>query len=77
MPEYQGRGIGKMFWNEALSFFDKDKDIFVEVADYNLNAINFYRQLGFVDTGKRFPMRINFKSGAIIKEMEMIREKTN
>ncbi len=72
LPEYQGRGIGKMFWEEALKYFDKKKKICVEVADYNAPAINFYKRLGFVDSGNRFPMKISFKSGAVITEMEMI-----
>lgn len=72
LPEYQGKGIGTMLWNAILPFFDKAKDIYVEVADYNEKAINFYKKLGFVDTGKRFSdERFRMKSGAILPEMEM------
>lgn len=77
LPEYQGKGIGKMFWNEALKYFDKNKKITVDVADYNTPAINFYKKLGFIDSGNRFPMKIKFKSGAVITEMEMIIPATN
>lgn len=72
LPDYQGKGIGIQLWNAVFSFFDETKDIFVEVADYNEKAINFYKKLGFVDTGKRFSdERFRMKSGAIIPEMEM------
>ncbi|HRY62766.1 MAG TPA: GNAT family N-acetyltransferase [Candidatus Paceibacterota bacterium] len=73
LPEYQGRGIGKMLWSEALNFFGTEKDIVVEVATYNTNAIEFYKKLGFQDTGKRWKDEYTrMKSGAIIPEMEMI-----
>ena len=72
LPEYQGRGIGRMFWNEALKFFDSKKDIKVEVVTYNTNAVKFYKKLGFQDTGKRFHVeRLRMKSGVILPEMEM------
>ncbi|HYD91952.1 MAG TPA: GNAT family N-acetyltransferase [Flavobacterium sp.] len=72
LPQYQGKGIGKMFWNEALRFFDKDKPTFVEVATYNTKAIEFYKKLGFSDTGKRIhDENFRMKSGNILPEMEM------
>ncbi len=73
LPEYQGKGIGKMFWAEAKKFFDPEKDIYVEVVEYNTNAINFYKSLGFEDTGRKFTEeRFRMKSGSIIPEMEMV-----
>jgi ribosomal protein S18 acetylase RimI-like enzyme len=73
LPEYHGQGIGTKLWEAILPLFDKNKDTYVEVADYNEKAINFYRKLGFVDTGKRFQEeRFRMKSGAIIGEMEMV-----
>ncbi|HEY0220810.1 MAG TPA: GNAT family N-acetyltransferase [Candidatus Paceibacterota bacterium] len=73
LPEYQGKGIGTKLWNEILSFFDKTKDIYVEVAAYNEKAIGFYKKLGFVDTGRRFSdERFRMKSGSILPEMEMV-----
>lgn len=77
LPELQGMGIGKKLWDEALKFFDPSKDIIVHVADYNTQAINFYKRLGFEDTGKRFSdERFNMKSGASIPEMEMVIRRT-
>ncbi|MEI6480576.1 MAG: GNAT family N-acetyltransferase, partial [bacterium] len=73
LPEYQGKGIGSMFWNNALKWFDVEKDIFLEVAVYNKNAIYFYEKLGFVDTGKRISdERFKLKSGVVIPEIEMV-----
>ena len=72
LPEYQGRGIGKMFWNEALKFFDPSKSIIVKVVSYNKNAIEFYKKLGFKDTGKIFyDEHFRMKSGVIPPETEM------
>ena len=72
LPEYQGRGIGSMLWEAIFSFFDKNKDIYVELVDYNEKAISFYKKLGFIDTGKRFSdERLRMKSGSILTEMEM------
>lgn len=65
LPDYQGRGIGSMFWRKALEFFGREKDVIVSVATYNTNAINFYKKLGFTDTGKRI-------TDGYIPEMEMI-----
>ncbi len=75
LPEYQNKGIGTKLWNKTLEFFDPKKDTIVQVADYTENAINFYKKLGFVDTGKRTPQESgSFKSGATIIDMEMIRK---
>lgn len=75
LPEYHGKGIGTKLWEALLPFFDKTKDTYVEVADYNEKAINFYKKLGFVDTGRRFQdERFRMKSGAILPEMEMMRK---
>lgn len=79
LPEYQEKGIGYKLWLKAFEFADKEKDTVVQVAIYNENAINFYKKLGFIDTGKRFSDE-KFKmpiSGALIPEMEMILKKEN
>ncbi|MDO8510392.1 MAG: GNAT family N-acetyltransferase [bacterium] len=73
LPEYQGKGIGKMLWERALNFFDPRKDIYVKVAVYNQKAIGFYKRFGFQETGKTFSdERFRMKSGALIPELELV-----
>ncbi len=75
LPEYHGQGIGSAMWTEAQKYLDSTKPTIVQVATYNTNAIKFYERLGFVDTGKRFSdQKFIMKSGAVIPEMEMIRQ---
>src|SRR3989344_3200491 len=75
LPEFQNKGIGTKLWNKANEFFDPKKDTFVQVADYTENAINFYKKLGFIDTGKRTAQESDkLKSGAVIIDMEMVRK---
>lgn len=72
-PEFQGKGVGTLLWNEAKTVFDMSKDTFVDVVTYNTNAIKFYEKLGFEDTGKRFSDdRFTMKNGAKMPEMEMV-----
>lgn len=72
LPDYQGRGVGTALWEEGKKFLDLTKDTVLEVATYNKNAINFYKKLGFEDTGKRITdERFRMKSGNIVPEMEM------
>lgn len=75
LPEFQGLGIGKMLWKKANEFLDPKKDTFVQVADYTENAINFYKKIGFVETGKRIENESQkFKSGAVISQIEMVKK---
>lgn len=71
-PDHQGQGVGTALWEEARRFFDPSKDVLLEVATYNEKAIDFYKKLGFEDTGKRITdERFRMKSGSIVPEMEM------
>jgi len=73
LPEYQGRGIGRLLWGEAQKYFSADKDTIVQVAIYNTKAIDFYRKLGFAETSKQFQNEhFRMKSGVIIPETEMV-----
>jgi len=47
LPEYQGQGIGKILLQKILDFLKDSKEIWLEVATYNENAINFYQKSGF------------------------------
>ncbi len=73
LPEYQGRGVGKMLWEEVKDFCDPSKDTIVDVADYTTKTIEFYKKLGFVDTGKRFvDERFRLRDGKTFSEMELV-----
>lgn len=73
LPEYQGRGVGRLLWEEAQKQFDSSKDIIVQVVTYNTKAIGFYKKLGFEDNGRRFiDERFKMKSGNVMPEMEMV-----
>jgi ribosomal protein S18 acetylase RimI-like enzyme len=78
LPEFQRKGIGSMLWEKVLQEFGDGKDIIVRVATYNTNAIDFYKKLGFIDTGKRFAEERHRMpiSKSLIPEMEMIRKRT-
>lgn len=52
LPEFQGQGLGVALWNEIKRFFDYSKDIILDVFSCNIQAINFYRKLGFELSGK-------------------------
>jgi ribosomal protein S18 acetylase RimI-like enzyme len=73
LPDFQGKGIGRLLWEEAKKFCDQKKPTIVQVATYNQKALSFYKSLGFVDTGKRWSdPKWKMKSGATIPEMEMV-----
>jgi ribosomal protein S18 acetylase RimI-like enzyme len=73
LPEYQRLGIGSSVWREAQKLLDPKKDVVVQVATYNTDAIEFYKRRGFRDTGKRWvEKKFRLKSGAVIPAMEMI-----
>ena len=74
-PTVRGKGTGRAPWEAAQKFFDPHKDTYVDVVDYNKQAIGFYEKLGFRDTGRRKQEeRFRMKSGAIFTEMEMVRK---
>lgn len=74
LPEYQGKGIGRMILDELTK--NINKNIFVELAVYNKNAYNFYNKYGFKDTGRRFVDNdITVKKGITIPQMEMVMNK--
>ncbi len=73
LPEHQGRGVGKLLWQQAKKCFDSGKNTIVQVATYNKKAIRFYEKIGFCDTGKRWSdEKFKMKSGAVLPLMEMI-----
>jgi len=74
--DYQGKGIGKALWNDAIKFFSTDIPTDVQVVAYNENAINFYKSLGFVDTGNLITDDEDYrlKNGVIIPLANLVLE---
>ena len=73
LPERQGQGVGQKLWTEIKKHIDPQKNTFVELADYNVQAISFYEKLGFRDTDRRFSDdRFIMPSGVKLPEMEMV-----
>jgi len=73
LPEFQGKGIGQMLWNEIKKSFKSKKPSVVEVATYNARAIAFYTKLGFTKTGNIFTEdRHRMKSGNTIPETVLV-----
>jgi ribosomal protein S18 acetylase RimI-like enzyme len=52
-PQYFGKGVGTKLWNEGLKRLPSGLPIYVEVVTYT-KAVNFYKKMGFVDTGERY-----------------------
>lgn len=73
-PEYHVKGVGKALMNEAISRFDEKKKIKLNVVEYNVNAINFYKKLGFKVVGQIKDDFGILPNGKILPEIEMIRE---
>ncbi len=58
--------------DRSKKVFDKNKDTVVEVTTYNNKAIEFYKKLGFIDTGRRWSdEKFKTKSGFMTTEMEL------
>jgi ribosomal protein S18 acetylase RimI-like enzyme len=76
LPEYHGKGIGYMLWQKTKKYFNPKNKTIVCVATYNKKAIEFYKKLGFVKTGKHFKdEKFKMRNGAMIPEIEMILKK--
>jgi ribosomal protein S18 acetylase RimI-like enzyme len=52
-PKNTGRGIGTKLWQESLLLLPSDKIIFTEPVE-NTKSINFYKKIGFKDTGEKY-----------------------
>jgi ribosomal-protein-alanine N-acetyltransferase len=72
-PQYQNKGIGSKLITNGLKWLGGDKKIYVNVVEYNLNAINFYEKHGFVKTGKRgvLDSGAKFTNGKSMMEIEL------
>ena len=73
--EYQGKGIGSSLLTKAFKWLSNRNAIYVNVVEYNLNAINFYKNHGFMETGKSgvFDRAATLPSGKTLPEIELVK----
>lgn len=74
LPGHQGQGVGAKLLQRSLDWFGSDEDIYLHVAEYNQNAIAFYKRFGFDFTGKRFVEENPEDPESNIPELEMVRK---
>lgn len=75
LPKYQSMGIGSKLITKALKWLGNRKTIYINVVEYNLNAINFYKKHGFAETGKSgvLDSAASLPSGKTLPEIELIK----
>jgi len=52
LPDAQGKGTGKMLYEQMLRAFPDAKSVQLEVEAQNIKALQFYQALGFVNIGR-------------------------
>jgi GNAT superfamily N-acetyltransferase len=73
LPSEQGHGIGGQLLRRAITWFDRDQDIYLDVVSYNDHAIGFYKHFGFEETGVTVQDAVRpFANGTKIPEIEMV-----
>ncbi len=73
LPEAQGKGIGGDLLQKSLEWHGRDEDIFLRVASYNQNAIDFYKRHGFEQTDTKVEDDTAIQNGMTpIPEVEMV-----
>lgn len=74
LPEYQGRGIGKQLMEKAFEWVDHNKDLVLGVTNYNTQAVEFYKKLGFRETGRKwYTEAAKLPSGKELPSVEMVK----
>ncbi len=75
LPKYQNRGIGSSLLIKAFEWLGNHKVIFTNVVEFNLNAINFYKYHGFMETGKSGALdsAAILPSGKTLPEIELVK----
>jgi GNAT superfamily N-acetyltransferase len=75
LPTYHRKGLGGQLIEKAFAWLGDRKDILINVARYNKQAINFYNKLGFLETGKEGALDSAAKlpCGKFIPEIELVK----
>lgn len=73
LPEAQGKGVGGKLLQKSIEWHGRNEDIFLHVASYNQNAIDFYKKYGFEQTDAEIVDEKALENGhAPIPEIEMV-----
>lgn len=74
LPEFHAKGLGRKLMDQAILYLGRENPILLEVATYNKNAINFYKKMGFKETGGQIAedQTVRFPNGMILPEIEMV-----
>lgn len=74
LPSYQGKGIGHQLITQGLKWLG-DRKIYINVVEYNVNAKNFYKNYGFIETGAKgvFDTAASLPSGKFLTEVELVK----
>lgn len=75
LAEYHGLGIGKKMMKKILEWHGETEDIYLRVASYNQNAIDFYKRFGFEQTDSNIIDEGNVYENTLIPEIEMVLRK--
>jgi GNAT superfamily N-acetyltransferase len=75
LPIYHRKGLGGQLIEKAFIWLGDRKDILINVARYNNQAINFYNKFGFLETGKvgTLDSAAKLPSGKFIPEIELVK----
>lgn len=68
LPEAQGKGVGSALLKKSIEWHGRDDDIYLRVATYNQNAIDFYKRNGFEITNRK----VEDDGTPSIPEVEMV-----
>jgi ribosomal protein S18 acetylase RimI-like enzyme len=76
LPEHQNKGIGGSLMKKAMKWLGDNKKIYINVVEYNLKAINFYKKYGFLETKRKkdFNLTVALPSGKIMPEIELVKK---